>query len=105
MTSRRYPHWTGECGFQTNLGQSIPNLGDDGIWPAQDVSAREAQQPDIRQEQAIFATIVLDEACSMRFAVLFEMQPVLAIVEVWASEKGTSFVPDRHLDLGTRQPI
>ena len=101
----RYPHWTVECGFRWGLGQSIPHLGYDRIRPTQHVSGCESEQPDIGQQQPILAPVVFNEAGAMRLAVVFNPEPVFPVVEIWAAKKGTSFVPDGHLHIGTRQPI
>ena len=87
MNSGRYPRWTGECGVHVGLGQCIADLGHDRIRPAKHVSSCKAEQPDIGQQQAILATIVLDEAGAMSVAVVFKTQPVLAVVEVGASQE------------------
>jgi hypothetical protein len=87
------------------LGERIPHLGHDRIWSAQHIGAREPEQPDIGQEQPILAAVVLDQAGAMRIAVVFETKTVLAVVEVRATEEGTSFVSNRDLYLRTRQPL
>jgi hypothetical protein len=87
------------------LGERIPDLGYDRIWSAQDIGAREPEQPDICQEQTILAAVVLDQAGAVRLAVIFETKAVLAVVEVRTTEEGTSFVSNRDLYLRTRQPL
>jgi hypothetical protein len=90
---------------QTILGQGIPDLSYDGSRPAQYVRGCEAEQPDISQQQAILPTIVLDEAGTVRLAVVFETKPVFAVIKVWPSKKGTSSVSNCHLYLGTGEPV
>ena len=83
----------------------MPDLDYNGIRSSQYICGCKSEQPDIRQQQAILTTIVLNKAGAMRVAVIFETQPMLAVIQVWSPKKGTSFVPDGHLYLGTGQPI
>src|SRR5258706_11553545 len=105
MNLERCPHWTVECGFRSSLGQRVPDLRYYRIWSAQHIGAREPEQPDIGQEQPILAAVVLDQTGAMCVAVIFETKSVLPVVEVRATEEGTSFVSNRDLHLRTRQPL
>ena len=103
MNSAGYPHWTVECGFGAALCQSIPDLRDDAIRTAEDVSGCEAEQPDTGQQQPILAPIVLNKAGSMRLAVVVNAQAVLAVVQVWTSKNGSGIVPNGDVHLRTGQ--
>ena len=94
-----------ECGFGAGLSKRIPDLADNAFRPAQDVSACESVQPDIRQQEAILAAVVLNEAGPMCLAVVLESQSLLPVKQVRASDDGTRFVTNGDLDFGSGKSV
>jgi hypothetical protein len=68
----------------------------------QHIRGCKAEESDTGQKQPILATIVLNEIASMRLAVVFKAQEMLAVVQIWASKDGTSVVPNGYLELRPR---
>src|ERR1700682_640478 len=86
------------------LSQHVPNLSQDAVRTPQDVSGCEAEKPDPGHEEAVLAAVVVDQAGAMCFAVAFNAQALLAVIEVWAPQGRALFVANGDLQLRTGQP-
>jgi hypothetical protein len=104
MNRRRRPHRTVGCGIRAGLGEGMPDLGYDLVFPAHNVGGSKSEQPDIGQEEPILAAIVFNEARAMRLAVVFETQSMIWVIQVGPAHEGTGFVPYAHLHRWTGQP-
>src|SRR5260370_2034960 len=85
--------------------QHVPDLGQDTVRPAEHIRSGEAKEPDARHQKAILAPVVLDEADTMRLAVVLDSQPMLGVVEVRTPNKPAFLVPDDDLHPGSGQSV